>query len=327
MLSNKTFWVWLIVILTGMAGNLHAQQVPCFSQYMFNKFIINPGVAGSEGYSAYSLTSKVQWLGYKEAPITNALSYQTRLVKNRYEIRLFRNRQKWVAPEYGNIGVGFHLYNDNRGLLNQTSFQFTYAYHVKLFLKQQLSFGITSSITQFKVKTDKMIPYHPDGYLNTSRLSAYIPDFNFGIYYTTQYAFLGVSVTQLLQSNSYLGDYAGNKFKLDRNYNIVGGYRAQMSSTVSVEPGFQLKTTESMFFQVDVGARVYYRGQIWGGLSFRTGSAVVTTLGAKYKNLYFGYAYDFSLNRLQNYSYGSHELVISLKYAKYPRKYQWIERF
>lgn len=327
MLRFKRFLFWLILILTGIAGNLQSQQVPSFSQYMFNKFIINPGVAGSEGYTAYSLTSKVQWLGFKDAPITNALSYQTRFVKNRYELRLSRNRRKWVAPEYGNIGVGFHLYNDNRGLLNQTSLQFTYAYHVKLFLKQQLSFGLTSSITQFKVNTDKMIPYQPDGYLNTTRLSAYIPDFNFGIYYTSQYTFLGVSVTQLIQSNSYLGGYAENKFKLDRNYNIIGGYRAQMSSAVSVEPSFQFKTTESMFFQVDAGARVYYRGQIWGGLAFRTGSAVIMTLGAKYNNLYFGYAYDFSLNSLQNYSYGSHELVISLKYAKYVRKYKWIERF
>ena len=326
MLRFKNHIIWIIALAL-VVGRSMAQQVPSFSQYMFNKFIINPAVAGSEGYTAYTLTSRVQWQGFKEAPITNAISYQTRLVKNRYEFRLSRDRKRWVAPEYGNMGLGFHLYNDRRGILNQTSLQLTYAYHVKLFLKQQLSFGFTSSLTQFKVNSDKMNPFQPDNYLDNNRMSAFIPDFNFGVYYVSQYSFVGLSVTQMIQSNKYMGSYAENNFKLDRNYNLIVGYRAQMNTAFSLEPSFQVKSTEKLFYQVDASLRLYYRNQIWGGLAYRSNSAFVITLGAKYNNWYFGYAYDFSTNGLQNYSFGSHELVISLKFAKYVRKYKWTERF
>jgi type IX secretion system PorP/SprF family membrane protein len=304
-----------------------AQQVPIYSQYMFNKFILNPAVAGSEGYTAYNLTSRVQWVGFKDAPITNALSAQTRLIKSKFILRFNKKRVQYLAPEYGSVGLGVHLYNDHRGLLNQTGVQFTYAYHQKVELKEQLSFGISLCLTQFKVSTEKLMPYQPDTYLNSGNLSVFIPDFNVGMYYTSVRTYLGVAVSQLFQSAMHFGSYEDNKFKLERNYNIMAGYRVPFNSAVSMEPSFQFKTTEQFFYQLDLGARMYYKNELWGGIFYRTGSAIILTLGAKYKNLFFGYAYDYSLNSLQTYSFGTNELIISLKFALFVRKYKWIERF
>ena len=61
-----------------------AQQVPLYSQYMMNGFLLNPAVAGSEGYTAINLTAREQWLGLKDAPKTHAVSGQTRILKNSY---------------------------------------------------------------------------------------------------------------------------------------------------------------------------------------------------------------------------------------------------
>jgi len=328
MLKHKHIYSLLLsAVLLGLAAGAMAQQVPMYSQYMFNKFILNPAVAGSEGYTAYNLTSRVQWLGFKDAPITNALSAQTRLIKGRFAIRLSNRRLRYIAPEYGHVGIGVHVFDDRRGLLNQSGVQFTYAYHEKIELKEQLSFGITMSLTQFRVSYEKMILYQPDRYLNSDRLSVLIPDFNIGVYYTSEHMFLGLAASQLLQSAFRFGSFNENEFRLQRNYNIMGGYRFLLIPDLSIEPSFQFKTTDQLFYQFDAGFRLYYKKDFWGGLSYRTGSALIASIGARYNNLYFGYAYDFSLNKLQTYSTGSHELMISLKFGENVRKYKWIERY
>ncbi len=315
------------IFIFALQGRALAQQAPMFSQYMFNKFILNPAIAGSEGYTAYNLTTREQWIGFKDAPMTNALSAQTRLIKNKFILRFSNRRLRYVAPTYGNVGLGVHVFDDRRGLLNQSGAQFTYAYHEKVELKAQLSFGITLSLTQFRVNADKMVLYQPDRYLNSDKLSVFIPDFNIGMYYTTEHLFFGLAASQLLGSTIRFGTFGENQFKLERNYNMMAGYRFMLSSNVSMEPSFLLKTTEEFFWQLDASCRFYYKRDFWGGLAYRTGGAVIATIGARYENLYFGYAYDFTLNQLQTYSAGSHELIISLKFGENVRKYKWIERY
>ena len=306
---------------------VQAQQVPMYSQYMFNKFIINPAVAGSEGYTAYNFTTREQWLGFEDAPITNSLSFQTRFLENRFEIRLSNKRIPYIAPEYGHVGMGIHVFDDRRGLLNHTGFQFTYAYHDMIGLKEQISFGLGLSFSQFRVNYKKMILFQPDDYLNSEKLWVLIPDFNLGIYYISQYGYLGLSVSQLLHSALRFGPIGDNEFRLERNYNIIGGYRFLVMKNLSMEPSMQFKTTEQLLYQYDVSMRMYYKKDLWGGLTFRSGDAIIISLGARYNNLYFGYAYDFTLNSLQTYSTGSHELMITLKLGGNIMKYDWIERY
>ena len=53
-----------ILLLAGMAVcEGFSQQLPLYSQYMMNKFLLNPAVAGSEGYTAFNITAREQWIG------------------------------------------------------------------------------------------------------------------------------------------------------------------------------------------------------------------------------------------------------------------------
>jgi type IX secretion system PorP/SprF family membrane protein len=304
-----------------------SQQSPIFSQYMFNKFLINPAIAGSEGYTAYNLTSRIQWLGFKDAPVTNSLSAQTRLLRSKFLFRMNKRRIKYMAPEYGTIGLGVHLYTDHRGLIDQTGIQFTFAYHEKVELKEQLSFGLSFCLHQIHVNTAKMLSYQPDVYLNSGNLSVFIPDFNFGIYYTSPSAFWGISASQLMQSAVHFGGYSDFRFNLKRSYHLMAGYRFKIDKCFSMEPGLLIKTNDRLFSQIDAGCRCYYKRDLWGGLAYRSGNALIITLGTRYCNWFLGYAYDYSFNSLQTYSWGTHEFILSLKFKLYERKYQWIERF
>ena len=61
--------------------------MPLYSQYMLNGFLLNPAIAGSEGYTAVNITAREQWIGFKNAPGTYALSFQTRVLKKELYIK------------------------------------------------------------------------------------------------------------------------------------------------------------------------------------------------------------------------------------------------
>ena len=54
-----------------------AQQLPLYSQYMMNSFLLNPAIAGSKNYTPLILTARQQWTGITGAPQTFAISGHT----------------------------------------------------------------------------------------------------------------------------------------------------------------------------------------------------------------------------------------------------------
>jgi type IX secretion system PorP/SprF family membrane protein len=308
--------------------NVKAQQTPVYSQYMFNKFLTNPAIAGSEGYSAVNVTAREQWLGVKDAPKTHSLSYQTRLNPKSFLNRISFLRNKYSRPSrMGNVGLGLYLYNDNRGVIDQTGLQCTYAYHIEMD-EIQLSFGLTASVTQFSINRNKLLLFDvTDDLISNTNLKTYYPDMSFGVYVTSPEYYAGFSVTDMMQSSIKFNNSGLNNYRKLRNYNLSGGYRFKMDRDYSFEPSANFKTTEQFNYQLDVAARVYYQNSYWGGIGVRTGGAMFAMAGIKYDNFYFGYAYDYSFNALQTSSIGSHELMITYKFGNVYRKFKWLERF
>ena len=78
----------IIILFFAIVGAQYsfAQQMPLYSQYMYNKFLINPAAAGSEGYTSFNITAREQWVGYAGAPSTYSLSYQARFTKKKYSL-------------------------------------------------------------------------------------------------------------------------------------------------------------------------------------------------------------------------------------------------
>ncbi len=56
---KKRLAILIISILT--AASAAGQQLPIYSQYLYNKFLINPAVAGSEGFTSVNLTARGPW--------------------------------------------------------------------------------------------------------------------------------------------------------------------------------------------------------------------------------------------------------------------------
>ena len=84
----------IYILLLLIPGNIvFAQQLPLYSQYLYNKFLINPAVAGSDGYTSLNLTAREQWVGYYGAPQTFSFSGQGRVLKRSYIIKQTQNQK------------------------------------------------------------------------------------------------------------------------------------------------------------------------------------------------------------------------------------------
>jgi type IX secretion system PorP/SprF family membrane protein len=310
---------------------------------MLNGFLLNPAVAGHEGYTAINITAREQWLGLKDAPSTYAASYQTRLLKNSYISRSASIRKrKRVMSRSGRVGYGFSAFTDMAGAFNRTGIQGTYTYHIPLD-KSQISFGVSLTGYQFRINEEKMRMLDPDDQLllNTEK-SAFIPDANFGVYYTDQHLYAGISAMQLFQTPLKMGaDKEGPGFRMIRHYFVMAGYRFELNRDLLMEPSFLFKTTEDFIAQIDINDKLYIKENYWAGLSYRTGgsysmveesfngkgSAIIIMGGVRVDKYFFGYAFDYTFNAIGARTLGSHEFMAAVKFGDNARRYRWLNRY
>lgn len=328
MLLKKVIFGILFILLSGL--NIQAQQVPMYSQYVLNGFLFNPAMAGAEGYSTVNLIAREQWIGVNDAPSTYALSFHTKLMKNSYIKRdkSVRRKKNWGYTD-GKVGLGGYMFTDFNGPLSRTGARLSYAYH--LYNKSslsQLSFGLSLTGYQLKFDENDVILRDPDDDIWISaRESVFIPDADFGVYFTTPQLFVGFSVDQLLESAIKLGSEFSNEYKSERNFYLFGGYDFTLSELIILQPSTLLKVAENGAFQGDLGVKVFFDQSYWGGLTFRTGSALIISAGISIDRYVFGYAFDYSLSSIMKHTYGTHEFMFALRWGDTnSKKFRWLNR-
>jgi len=328
-MKRRTIFILILFIIAPAV--LKAQQVPVYSQYMMNKYLINPAFAGSQGYTSYNLTARQDMLGFDNAsaPMTQAISAETRVLQSSFltKARLIKNRSRGKRPS-GRVGLGGYLFNDRNGVINRTGLQGTYAYHIPMG-DGQLSFGASGTIYQFKLNKDELnLMDEYDRLIDGRDNTMFIPDASAGIYYQYQGFQVGVSSTNLFQSVLKFGsDESYSNYQLMRHHYLMSSYRHDLGEGYQIEPSVLLRSTERMNLKADITVKGYYKNDYWMGLTYRTGSAIISMVGVKVGKMYFGYAYDYSLNEIQNVTYGAHEIMVGIRFGDSQRRYRWLRRF
>lgn len=314
-----------------MIGNYAAgQQLPIYSQYLYNKILINPAVAGSDGYTSFSLTAREQWVGYSGAPRTFSFSAQTRMMKRSYILKQSSARRSIYRPKTdGKVGLGGYIFSDKNGLVQRTGFQLAYSYHMWLRNSTQLSMGLAFTGYNYKIDEKEINFEDPNEPLlyNELRRGMFIPDATFGIYLLNAKYSVGFSADQLFEASLKIGDYTYKNFKLDRHYYLFGSYNFELNTLIHLEPSFLFVMSGQLKPQADIGVLYIYDDAFWVGLSYRTSRALIANVGVKYQNLFLGYAFDFTLQEIQRITYGTHEITMALKFGDASRKYRWLDRY
>lgn len=291
----KNLLVSLILLIITISTS--AQQEALFSQYMFNKLAINPGYAGSREIMSADIVYRYQWVNIDGAPQTLNASLHSPLTNP-------------------HLALGFNVYNDRIGPMNYTGVMGTFAYKL-LFPKSKLSFGVSGGFknngiifNEFNVK-DK-----DDPFLIYGLEKKIVPDANFGIYYSTNKFYAGVSTHQLLQNQTLVSESpTGTSFsKLVLHYYIITGLVVPIGDNVMFRPSLLTKFTKNVPSQVDINASFLFSNTLWLGVSYRTEKALsfITEINIS-QNMRVGYSYDIWLNELKIYNKGSHELRLSFE--------------
>jgi type IX secretion system PorP/SprF family membrane protein len=328
--KKLAFIILLNFIFIFINQKASSQQLPVFSQYTFNAFLLNPAVAGAEGYTAINLTSRAQWIGVEGAPLTGTVSIQSRMNQDSHSGKNKSARRKYAHPfNSGKIGIAGGFYYDRAGIIDQTSVFFSYAYHIKT-RRSQLSLGATFSLLQFKVNTNLLSSLDQENInIGDNKLLIYLPDFNIGAYYTNKTMFIGLSVLQLAQGSVHFKNYSNtnNNFVIYRHFYLSGGNKFALNRQSALEPSFYLKVSEEMQVQLDATLKYIYDSKYWLGIAYRTGSTFITSLGIKIDKIYIGYAFDYGRMGVLNNSYGSHELMVALKFGGNNKQYKYLNRY
>lgn len=321
-----TVSVVLMIMCCLPAIRVTAQQLPVYSQYSFNAFLLNPAAAGAEGYTAINTTTRQQWVGVEGAPVTYCLSMQSR-IKKKTILTGASAKKRYGSNQTGRVGIGGYVYKDRIGLMDQTGAEFTYAYHIAG-STSQLSFGATFSFFQFKLNDQGIRLAAPkDNLIDNEPMVMYIPDANVGVYYTNPRLFFGVSIFHLSSASVMFGPYKDKKYRLLRQYNTTAGFNIPLSGTLSIEPSCYLKISEEWRLQGDAVAKLIYDRKLWMGIGYRNPGMIIGSVGFKISRFYLGYAYDHSSNPLTTYSSGTHELMMAYKFGDNLRRYRWMERY
>ena len=320
----------LILLILLICSLTYGQQLPLFSQYLYNKFLINPAVAGSDGYTSVSLTAREQWLGYSGAPRTFSFSWQARMLKKSFILKQTSVKRSVFRPKSdGKVGFGAYIFSDKNGLIQRTGFQAAYSYHMWLANSTQLSFGLAFTGYYYKID-EKQINFEDpnEPWLNNNlRRGVFVPDMTFGIYLLNAKYSVGFSADQLSEAAAKIGGPGYKNLSMSRQYYLFGSYDFSEGSSTIIQPSFLLKMSEQFKPQADIGATYIYNQGFWAGLAYRTSGALIANIGVKYQNMFFGYAYDYTLQEIQSITYGTHEITLAVKFGDNSRRYRWLDRY
>ncbi|KAF0195560.1 MAG: membrane protein [Bacteroidetes bacterium] len=268
-----------------------AQQDPLFSQYMFNKLLLNPAYTGSREVLTVDLLDRYQWVGIDGAPRTFTVGAH-------------------MATRNKKVGLGVYAYRDAIGPMVNQGLMASYAYRL-LMPGGSLSFGLQAGFKYFDFDWTQMNVEDPDYVFNPQDVQRFTPDANFGIYYQSRRYFAGLSSKQLFQ-NEYGKSYSGDKTtytKLLRHFYAMGGAAFPIDDKIVFRPSMLVKFVKNAPIQLDVNASILFDNIFWVGASYRTEQAVVLLTEFRIsKSVRVGYSYDIYFGPLLPYNKGSHEI-------------------
>lgn len=320
----KKLFVYTVFVIMGTS--VMAQQKPHYTQYILNQFIVNPALAGIENYIDIKASHRLQWAGLLDAPVTSYLTIHGPLGKKDLKTTATslkvsglnpRGKSYWddytVSPPHH--GWGLQVINDRTGPLNNFSGMLTYAYHIGLTTKTSLSAGIGAGISNISISADKLQfnttvdpAVYNSGLINNIRF-----DMNAGLYLYSADYFIGISAQQLAPSKI---DFSNNAIKKTQGKSVPhffasAGYRFLLSEEFNFTPSIMIKYIQPVPTQVEINAKLQYLDLVWVGAGYRHKDGITAMVGLNVSNIFnIGYSYDYTTSNLNNYTRGTHEILI-----------------
>jgi type IX secretion system PorP/SprF family membrane protein len=311
----KTRAAVLSSILLFAAQAVKAQYDAMFTQYMFNEMFINPAYAGSKEAMSATLMHRQQWVNFPGRPITTSFSLH--------------------GPVQGDkMGLGFSILNEKVGVMTRNLIYASYAYRLKFANKSTLAMGLMgglenqmNKLNTLKVSNDAasaQAQVDPQ-FGNTPNVVA--PNFGAGLYYSAKKLYVGLSIPRMIDNTVKFGTDGTSTIKTTKiapskfTYYLTAGYVFTLNEDFKLKTNVMMQAVQNAPLVLNIGANLLIKDLVWAGLSYRSGSSLSVILGLQVnKQFLVCYSYDYGLNMIQQYSQGSHEIVLNYLFSFTGRK-------
>ncbi len=304
-------WSFIVVFLSFSA--LCRGQDPGFSQFFANPLYLNPAFAGTTILPRMVLNYRNQWPAKGNTFTTYSLSFDQHLKKT-------------------NAGFGFHAMHDQElnNVITTHSATMAYAYHLQLGMESFMTLGLQGGIVYKQFRPENLV--FPSGIDQLSgEISEWVskyhsgekkmfPDFALGAVGQHGEFFWGAAVHHLTRPDESIieGDQKGKipvKMTLHAGALLHRWHHGLLSRIFSLSPNL-LYQQQGSFKQLNMGIYMIEKSFLFGAwyrnnLDIRP-DALVALAGLAREEFKLGYSFDLTLSELSNYSYGSHEISLTL---------------
>ena len=301
-----------MVFLLGFKG--FAQQESMYTQYMFNRLIVNPAYAGAKDGLNLTGLYRHQWTGFTPFngdPRNLTFSAHGPIMD-------------------GKSGLGGFVNSDWNGVIQKNTFGVAYAFRFRLGKTGSVSLGLNAAFQQYKFNAfqrnplDKYDPSLPNG-----SSTAYNPNLGAGLFYNTGKLYAGLSVQNLMETNiNILKNTDVDKAKYRNHIYFTGGYDIRISNDFLISPSLFIRYVAKTPVQFDINCNFTFVDRIWVGATFRYKDALAGLIGFHLNpNMRIGYSYDYSFFGLNRYNTGTHEVMVSYDFGNIARSKLQIPRY
>jgi type IX secretion system PorP/SprF family membrane protein len=298
----KTIFQTLAAIACFAPLGLLGQQDAMHAQNIMNHLRINPAYAGYKETPTITAFHRSQWVGFKGAPSTQTISFDTPL-----------NRSKFA--------VGGTLEHDKIGPMSTLQVMADASARVQISRRGFLNFGLklSGSLMQANLAdvalTSNSLGGQPDMLFAQNARSVFMPNVGFGFFYHDADHFVSLSVPRMInnrmrsqRSELYLADLG----VLQPIAHLSAGKLFSINREVKMQPGVMVRAVENAPLSLGLNGNVTFAETLRFGAYyfFRevAGAFIQYDIDQRWK---IGYALDFATNRMITTNFGSHELMVS----------------
>jgi len=293
---------------------VYGQQSSQYSLFALNKYNFNPAYAGLDNSLSITGVYRKQWVDLPGSPTVQNINFHLPL----YILK---------------GGFGINIENEEQGPERTTSATASYNYWMPIGKRNLLTIGLAGGLleksldgTQLRapdgIYGDPTSLDHNDSSLPQTKVSARTPIFNAGVYFQSPRYEVGISVTNITESEIPLTDgIIGANISLNRNYFLTFASNLEIGNVFTLHPSLLIKS-DFIEHQIELSALLRHNDNIFGGASFRgynanTVDAVILIAGFKLsEKITIAYSYDLTLSALQSVSSGSHEIMLNYNLNK-----------
>jgi len=337
----KHLYIVIFFLVLLFSHRAQTQQLPQFSMYLWNNYLINPAIGGSDNSLDVKMGYRSQWVGLEGAPRSMYVTVHSQIGKRlqndedidvsqnhgdhrpkSYVQQMFKYKKRQIArppsnyKAHGHHGVGMQIMNDRIGPFNVTTMLVSYAYHLPLGKKVYASLGTYVGVRNYNLNTSFMSLTDVNDKAVGSTLSSMIPDGTLGGLVYGDKFYGGFAINQIMNYKLDLSDIqAAVQGRLARHYFVYGGYRIKMpNQDFAVVPSIMFRHLPNTKPSVDFNTKINYMDVLWFGFSYRHADSFIGMLGFHFNNHWdIGYSYDFTTSALNKYNNGTHEVVLGYR--------------